>query len=167
MVTRSGASLAIGAFLAGLVVAGSEYRHQALADMISFREVFASLFFVSVGMLVSPVAILNDIAPITSILIAILVGKTAIVFAVASIMRMPLRAGLITALALAQVGEFSFVLLHATRGTGLVADGIESNLVSAAILSMFITPFVMTYGPRLAAGLGRSYRSRLCCRCVG
>jgi len=155
LVTRSGASLAIGAFLAGLVVAGSEYRHQALADMISFREVFASLFFVSIGMLLSPVTILSNLLPITAILAGILLGKSVIVFIAASVMRMPLRVSLIAAFALAQVGEFSFILLHSIRGTGLVAESLESSLISAAILSMFITPFAMSYGPRLAAGLGK------------
>jgi len=160
LVTKSGASLAIGAFLAGLVVAGSEYRHQAMADMISFREVFASLFFVSVGMLLSPAAILANLVPIIAILAGILLGKSAIVFITALIIRMPLRAGIIAAFALAQVGEFSFVLLYAIKGTGLIADSVESNIVSAAILSMFITPFVMSYGPRLATGLGKFTRLR-------
>jgi len=158
LVTKSGVSLAIGAFLAGLVVAGSEYRHQAMADMISFREVFASLFFVSVGMLLSPAAILANLVPIIAILAGILLGKSAIVFIAALIMRMPLRACIIAAFALAQVGEFSFVLLYAIQGTGLIAGSVENNLVSAAILSMFITPFIMSYGPRLAAGLGKFTR---------
>jgi CPA2 family monovalent cation:H+ antiporter-2 len=158
LVTRSGASLAIGAFLAGLVVAGSEYRQQALADMLSFREVFASLFFVSVGMLLSPVAIIGDFGPIIVILVGILIGKSVIVFITALLMRMPLRACLISAFALAQVGEFSFVLLYAIQGTDLIAKSLENSLVSAAILSMFITPFVMSFGPRLAAGLGKFSR---------
>ncbi|MCP4686196.1 MAG: hypothetical protein GY867_12225 [bacterium] len=162
LVTQSGASLAIGAFLAGLVVAGSEYRHQALADMISFREVFASLFFVSIGMLLSPAAILDNLVTITAILGGILLGKALIVFVTAFVMRMPLRVSLIAALALAQVGEFSFILLHAIKGTGLITPSLESSLISAAILSMFITPFLMSYGPRLAAGLGRFHHlSRL------
>ncbi|HUV29665.1 MAG TPA: cation:proton antiporter [Acidobacteriota bacterium] len=160
LVTRSGASLAIGAFLAGLVVAGSEYRHQALADMISFREVFASLFFVSVGMMLSPSAILGNLAAIIAILAGILLGKSAIVFIVAFLMRMPLRVCLVAAFALAQVGEFAFVLLYAIQGTGLIAKSVENSLVSAAILSMFITPFVMSYGPKLAAGLGKFTRLR-------
>lgn len=158
LVTKSGASLAIGAFLAGLVVAGSEYRHQALADMIAFREVFASLFFVSIGMLLSPSAIFENLFSIAAILAGIIVGKAAIVFVTALLMRMPLRASVIAAFALAQVGEFSFVLLYAVQGTDLIAKPLESSLVSAAILSMFITPFVMSYGPRLAAGLGRFSR---------
>lgn len=155
LVTKSGASLAIGAFLAGLVVSGSEYRYQALADMISFREVFASLFFVSVGMLLSPATIVENLIPILGILGAILVGKSMIVFLTAAVMRLPLLAASRSALSLAQVGEFSFILLYAVEGTGLVDPVLGNSLVSAAILSMFVTPFAMSLGPRLAAGLGR------------
>jgi len=155
LVTKSGASLAIGAFLAGLVVAGSEYRHQAMADMISFRDVFASLFFVSVGMLLSPGVIMKNLVPIIGILGGILIGKSAIVFITALLMRMPLRVALIAGLGLAQVGEFSFVLLYAVQDSGLLEKSVESSIVSAAILSMFITPFVMSFGPKLAAGLGK------------
>ena len=158
LVTKSGASLAIGAFLAGLVVAGSEYRHQAMADMIAFREVFASLFFVSIGMLLSPSAIYDDFVPILITLAAILVGKSLIVFVVALVMRLPVRAATIAGFALAQVGEFSFVLLYSIKGSGLIDAGVENTIVSAAILSMFITPFVMSHGPKLAAGLGRFVR---------
>lgn len=155
LVTKSGASLAVGAFLAGLVVSGSEYRHQALADMISFREVFASLFFVSIGMLLSPMMILDNLGPIIAILVAILFGKSVIVFITATILRMPLRVCLIAGIALAQIGEFSFILLFSVQGTGLIAESLENSLVSAAILSMFFTPFAMSFGPRLAAGLGK------------
>jgi CPA2 family monovalent cation:H+ antiporter-2 len=158
LVTRSGASLAVGAFLAGLVVAGSEYRHQALADMISFREVFAALFFVSVGMLLSPAMIIENLLPIIVMLVGILLGKSLLVFVTARVLRMPMRACLIAALTLAQVGEFSFILLHFVRGSGLVAGSLENSLVAAAIISMFITPFAISYGPRLAAGLGKFTR---------
>lgn len=154
-ITKSGASLAIGAFLAGLVVAGSEYRHQALADLISFRDVFASLFFVSVGMLLIPAIIIENLLSILILLAAIMVGKSLIVFATALVIRMPLRVSLLSAVALAQIGEFSFVLFYAARGTDLLSQSLESNLLSAAVLSMFLTPFAMAFGPRLAAGVGK------------
>jgi len=160
LITSSGASLAIGAFLAGLVVAGSEYRHQALADLISFREVFASIFFVSIGMLLAPSIIVENIFLVLAILIAVLVGKSVIVFVTAKVLRMPLRVCVMTALALAQMGEFSFVLLFSVQGSGLIDKTLESNLISVAILSMFVTPFAMSYGPRLAAGLGKLPRLR-------
>jgi len=155
LITSSGASLAIGAFLAGLVVAGSEYRHQALADLISFKEVFASLFFVSVGMLLAPSILAENVVLIFLLLGAILVGKSTIVFVTALIMRMPLRVALMTAVALAQVGEFSFVLLFSIQGEGLLEKSLESSLIAAFILSMFLTPFALSFGPRLAAGLGK------------
>lgn len=160
LIALSGASLAIGAFLAGLVVAGSEYRHQALADLISFREVFASIFFVSIGMLLSPIVIVENIFLVLAILIAILVGKSMIVFVAAKVLGMPLRVCMMTAVALAQIGEFSFVLLFSVQGSGLIDKTLESNLMSAAILSMFVTPFAMSFGPRLASGLGKLPRLR-------
>jgi CPA2 family monovalent cation:H+ antiporter-2 len=158
LVTKSGASLAVGAFLAGLVVSGSQYRHQALADMISFREVFAALFFVSIGMLLSPVMIYDNLIVIIGLLAAILIGKSLIVFVAALMMRMPVRVCLIAAIALAQIGEFSFILLFSVKGTGLITGALENNLVTAAILSMFLTPFAMSFGPRLATGLGKFSR---------
>jgi len=160
LITSSGASLAIGAFLAGLVVAGSEYRHQALADLISFREVFASIFFVSIGMLLVPSIIVENMFLVLAILIAVMVGKAVIVFVVAKVLRMPLRVCMMTAVALAQIGEFSFVLLFSVQGSGLIDKTLESNLISVAILSMFVTPFAMSFSPRLAAGLGKLPRLR-------
>lgn len=160
LIASSGASLAIGAFLAGLVVAGSEYRHQALADLISFREVFASLFFVSIGMLLAPSVMVENIFLVLALLAAILIGKSVIVFVTAMALRMPLRVCLMTAVALAQIGEFSFVLLFSIKGSGLIDKTLESSLISAAILSMFVTPFAMSFGPRLAAGLGQLPRLR-------
>ncbi len=155
LVTMSGATLAIGAFLAGLVVAGSEYRHQAIADLMSFREVFASLFFVSVGMLLAPVVLLANLVPILILLVGILFGKALIVFVTAFIIRMPMRVCLLSAVALAQIGEFSLVLSFAAKGSGLIGEPLESNLLTAAVLSMFLTPFALAFGPRLAAGAGK------------
>lgn len=160
LITSSGASLAIGAFLAGLVVAGSEYKDQALADLISFREVFASIFFVSIGMLLAPSIIAQNMFLVVAILLAVLLGKFLIVFVAAKVLQMPLRVCLLTAMALAQVGEFSFVLLFSVQDSGLIDKTLESILISAAILSMFVTPFAMSFGPRLAAGLGKLPRLR-------
>lgn len=155
LITSSGASLAIGAFLAGLVVAGGEYRHQALADLIPFREIFASLFFVSVGMLLAPRIIIENIIPILIMVAAIIAGKSAIVFVTAIFLRMSLRVSLLAALALAQVGEFSFVLLFAAQGTDLIDESFAGIFISGAILTMFLTPFAMSLGPHLAAGVGK------------
>ncbi len=153
--TLAGASLALGAFLGGLVVAGSDYRHQALSDLIPFREGFTSIFFVSVGMLLSPQLLIENIPIILLILFAILAGKFVIVFLTGLIMRLPLRVCVMAATALAQVGEFSFVLARASEGTGLFEDPLAENILAASILSMIITPFAISIAPHLAAGVGR------------
>ncbi|MBD3256785.1 hypothetical protein GF377_00020, partial [candidate division GN15 bacterium] len=153
--SSAGVALALGAFLAGLVVAGSEYRHQALADLISFKDVFTSLFFISIGMLFSISRALDSYAEVLLLLAALLIGKFILVFATGMIMRLPLRVSILAGAALAQMGEFSFILMHAAGGTELLAPEFQSNLTAAAILSMLITPFGLILGPHLAAGAGK------------
>lgn len=150
-VSSAGVSLALGAFLAGLVVAGSQYRHQALSDLIPLREVLASLFFVSVGMLLDPLGLLRNAGPVLGIFAAIVIGKFSIVLAVGLLMRLPLRVCVLAAVALAQVGEFSFVLTRAAQGTGLLEGALATNLSAAVILSMLATPFLLALGPHIAA----------------
>ncbi len=152
--SRAGVSLALGAFLAGLVVAGSEYRHQALSDLIPFREVFTSLFFVSVGMLLEPLSLLPNSGHILRLLAGILVGKFLIVFLTGTLMGLPGQVTFLAALALCQVGEFSFVLLQAAN-PHLLNERLVATFLAAAILSMLITPLALAAGPRLAAGARR------------
>ncbi len=151
----AGVSLALGAFLAGLIVAGSEYRHQALADIISFREVFISLFFISVGMLLDPRAVIEHIVPIMILLAGIMVGKLVVVFVTGMSMRMPARVNAMAGAALAQVGEFSFVLIGAAATYRLIDSTFTSNLMAAIVLSMLLTPFALSLAPTLAAGVGK------------
>jgi len=154
-VTSVGLPLALGAFLGGLVVAGSDYRHQALSDLIPFRELFASLFFVSVGMLLDPHRIAERPGAIALLLLAILVGKFLAVVETAIVLRLGLRSAVLSGAALAHVGEFSFVLAREARGTGLLEGNLGSDLISASALSMLLAPLLMAFSPRLAAGAGR------------
>lgn len=155
LVSHAGISLALGAFLAGLVVAGSEFRHQAMSELIPAREVMASLFMVSVGMLVDVGRIGANTGAILGLLAAILVGKFVIILLVASVLRLPLRVGILTAAALSQIGEFSFVLLRAASGTTLVPAALEQDLLVAIVASMVLTPLALQFGPHLAAGASR------------
>ncbi|HUU45428.1 MAG TPA: cation:proton antiporter, partial [Acidobacteriota bacterium] len=150
-----GVPLAMGAFLAGLVVAGSEYREQALSDIIPLRETLTSLFFVSIGMLLDPRALADNIIPILGVLVAIILGKSLIVFLVGVILRFPLRACVLAAVALAQIGEFSFVLAQAGRTQGIWEGALAEIVFAAAVLSMLVTPVLLAAGPHLAAGTGR------------
>ena len=151
----AGVSLALGAFLAGLVVAGSEYRDQALADLIPFRGVLTSVFFVSVGMLIEPRALSANVGPVLALLGLILIGKFLVVFSTGVFMRLPLRVCVLSAAALAQMGEFFFVLTRAAEGTGLLPEPWASHFSTAAILSMLVAPLALSFGPHLAAGVGK------------
>ncbi|MCP4545203.1 MAG: hypothetical protein GY835_01905 [bacterium] len=155
IVSSVGVSLALGAFLAGLVVSGSRYREQAISDLVPLRDVLASVFFVSIGMMLDLRNVLDNLLPILGLFAAIIIGKFIIIFLSASIMRLPLRVGILTATALSQVGEFSFVLLYAASGTGLLTEPFQGNLTVAIILSMLATPFGLALGPHLAGGLGK------------
>ena len=154
-VTGVGISLALGAFLGGLVVAGSEFRHQAMADLLPLREALSSVFFVSIGMLLDVQAIAANAGPILGLFALIMVGKFGIVFLTAAVMRLPLRVCVLTGAALAQVGEFSFVLLKAADGTGLVPPTLANPLLVSIILSMAVTPVFLMLGPHIAAGASR------------
>jgi CPA2 family monovalent cation:H+ antiporter-2 len=151
-ISSAGVSLALGAFLAGLVVSGSRYREQAISDLVPLRDVLASVFFVSIGMLLDLRDVLEHLLPILGLFAAIIGGKFIIIFLASSIMRLPLRVGILTAASLSQVGEFSFVLLLAAGGTGLLAQPFQGNLTVAIILSMLATPFAIALGPHLAGG---------------
>jgi CPA2 family monovalent cation:H+ antiporter-2 len=153
VISSFGVSLALGAFIAGLVVGGSEFRHQATADIIPFKEVFTSLFFISVGMLLDPGEILANIIPIMLLLAAIIMGKMLIVFITGLIMRLRTRAVILSSVALAQVGEFSFVLFGAAAVYNLPPETLMGNLLAAATISMLLTPFGIMAGPHLSAGL--------------
>jgi monovalent cation:H+ antiporter-2, CPA2 family len=154
-VSSAGISLALGAFLGGLVVAGSEYRHQALADLVPLREVFASVFFVSVGMLLDLGLVVREAGPILLLFVAIVAGKFLVIALAGVILRLPPRTALLGGAALAQVGEFAFVLLRAAEGTTLVPAGLADPLLVAIILSMAVTPLALAAGPHIAAGADR------------
>jgi CPA2 family monovalent cation:H+ antiporter-2 len=113
------------------------------------------VFFVSIGMLLDLRAVLDSLLPILGLFVAIIAGKFIIIFLTASVMRLPLRVGVLTAASLSQVGEFSFVLLLAAGGTGLLEEPLQSNLTVAIILSMLATPFGLALGPHLAGGFGK------------
>ncbi len=156
LVSAAGVSLALGAFLAGLVVADSEYSHQALSDLIPFREMFASLFFVSVGMLLNPSSIAGNALPILILLSAIVFGKAVIVTIASLMLKLPLRVSVLAGLALAQVGEFSFVLLSAGRSVMSLPQPFTDSLAVAIVASMLFAPLIIAVSPRVAAGMGLS-----------
>ena len=151
----AGASLALGAFLAGLVISESDYGHQAMAELLPFRDVFISLFFVTVGMLVQ-VRFLVD-HPVLALggVVVIMGGKTLLAAVGPAVMGYSGRVALLAGLAVSQIGEFSFVLAREGRSTALLAEGLYQTFLAVAVLTMLITPFLLQGGPTVIAGLER------------
>jgi CPA2 family monovalent cation:H+ antiporter-2 len=150
----SGLSLALGAFLAGLALADSEYAHQTLAEVLPFRDTLSSLFFVSVGMLLN-VGFVAEQWPLVLITVAAIAAlKFAAVALPTWVAGYPLRVAVLAGMALPQVGEFSFVL--AGRGIaefGLLRPEDYQTFLAAAVLTMGLTPLAMAVGPRLVERL--------------
>jgi monovalent cation:H+ antiporter-2, CPA2 family len=144
-----GLSIAFGAFLAGLAVSESEYGYQTLADIIPLREVFATVFFVAMGMLLAPESLWQEPTLVALILISIVVVKGVISIAAVRVAGLPLAAAIMTGLVLAQVGEFSFVIARTSLLEGAIGDDLGSAFLVAAVLSILLNPALVRVGPVL------------------
>jgi CPA2 family monovalent cation:H+ antiporter-2 len=143
-----GLSLALGAFIAGLSISESEYSHQALSDIIPFREAFMSLFFISVGMLLDPAVVFKHPLLIISLVGTVLIIKTLVTTGAVMALGVPMRIAIITALSLAQIGEFSFVLSQSGVKFGLLTPELYQIFLAASIATMALTPACLAYaGP--------------------
>ncbi len=149
----AGFSLALGAFLAGIIIAESEYSPQVIAEVSPFRDVFNSLFFISVGMLLDLDFAADHLGEVLALGAALVAVKAAIAFAVVRAMAFPARTALAVGLGLAQVGEFSFVLAGAARRAGLLSAEETQYFLAASILTMVLTPVLVAAAPRIAARL--------------
>jgi len=136
----AGISLALGSFLAGLILSESEYGHQIFAEVRPFRDSLNSLFFISVGMLVDPVVIVRNLPAILGMSAALIIGKALITTVAAVASRVPLQVGILTGVALAQIGEFSFIILQASAAVGLVTARAYQTLLTSSLLTMVFTP---------------------------
>lgn len=150
---RFGLSMAIGAFVAGLVVSESDYAHQALSDVTPLRDLFGMLFFVSVGMLLDPAMLWQQLGSLTAVVAAIVIGKGAILALVVRAFGywnvVPLAVGL----TLFQVGEFAFVLARVGQSSGALSPEVYAMAMNAAIVTMTLTPVVSGQVPALYARL--------------
>ena len=151
----AGLSAALGAFLAGLVLSESEYGHQALADVTAFRDAFNAVFFVSIGMLFNPRVILEQPLLVAVLLGLILVWKTIAGGAAALTMGYGFRVATVVGLSLAQIGEFSFVLLRQGKEAELISSVMYQAFLAAALITMIATPFLSEASHALAFRLTR------------
>lgn len=153
LTSQVGLSLALGAFIAGIVLSESEYSHQIVADILPFRDVFNSLFFMSIGMLLSLSALAADVFTVLGWVGALTLGKALLVLAVVRFLGYSLRVSTMTALGLAQVGEFSFILAKAGLPQGLLSEVDYQRFLAASILSMIAAPFLIKAAPRIGYAL--------------
>ena len=137
-----GVSMALGAFLAGLVVGRSEFSVRAASEALPMRDAFAVLFFVSVGMLLDPGFVMNAPLLILSALAVVLVGKPLVALALVLAWGYPAGVALRIAVALAQIGEFSFIVAAVGAQLGLVTDDVRNTLVATAIVSIAVNPLL-------------------------
>jgi CPA2 family monovalent cation:H+ antiporter-2 len=150
LTSEAGLSLALGAFIAGLIVSESDYSHQATSVVLPLRELFASFFFISVGMLLDWTFFVDQIQIIALLLILLLLVKTAWAALAVRLLRFPARTALLTGLALFQVGEFAFILAQVGLDAGLVDEVLYQYFLSVSIVSMLLTPFVIIGSGKLA-----------------
>lgn len=141
----AGLSLALGAFIAGLIISESEYSHQATSIILPFRELFTSFFFVSVGMLLDLRFFYDHLFVIMGLVLFILIVKTFITSIAIAVLNYPIRTVLLTGLALFQVGEFAFILSKVGLQYELLTPVMNQYFLSASIVSMILTPFVIIY----------------------
>lgn len=146
-----GLSIEMGAFIAGLMISEAEYADQTLAYVEPIRDIFASLFFAAVGMLIDPMFIWVNLELILGLVALTFVGKFLIVAPLVRIFRYPLRTAIIAGLGLAQIGEFSFVLASKGQALGLVSRRVYLLILGTTAVTLLFTPFVLRFVPRLFA----------------
>jgi CPA2 family monovalent cation:H+ antiporter-2 len=137
-----GVSMALGAFLAGMIVGRSDFSMRAASEALPMRDAFAVLFFVSIGMIFDPLAMLESPAALMATLAIVLLAKPAAALAIVLVLRYPLRVALPVAISLAQIGEFSFILAALGKHLGVMPDEAVNTLVATAIISITLNPLL-------------------------
>ncbi len=146
----AGLSLALGAFIAGLIISESEYSHQAMAEILPFRDSFNSLFFISIGMLLDLRVLLAHPVLVMGLVVALVGGKMVTTVGAAVVTGYSWRAAVLTGIALAQIGEFSFILAKVGKSVGLLPGESFQVFLTVSVLTLLLTPFLLQASPRLA-----------------
>ena len=142
-----GVSLALGAFLAGLLVSESEISHHMLGELAPLRDVFAGIFFVSIGMLVDPMFVVFSFGLVVIAVFLVVVVKGAVIAGLSRVLGIPGRTAMLAGLAMAQSGEFSFLLARLGVDSGAVGGDMFSLMLASAGVSIAIAPTLFRYGP--------------------
>ncbi|MGQ9870811.1 cation:proton antiporter domain-containing protein [Leptodesmis sp.] len=144
-----GLSIEMGAFVAGLMISEVEYSDQTLTYVEPLRDIFASLFFAAIGMLIDPLFLWNNLELILGLVTLVFIGKFLIVMPLVRLFGYPLKTAVIAGLGLAQIGEFSFVLASEGQTLGLVSRRVYLLILGTTAVTLVVTPFVMRLIPQL------------------
>src|SRR3989338_7924964 len=153
LTSKAGLSLAIGAFIAGLVISESEFSHQIVAEFLPFRDVFSSLFFISIGMLLEFNYFLSNLPYILPIAFLIILLKTFVVLGIGQLLKYPLRLAVIAGIGLSNIGEFSFVLMKVGTEYNLLNHEMYQTFIATSILTMLAVPLLFQKSHRIASRL--------------
>jgi CPA2 family monovalent cation:H+ antiporter-2 len=147
-----GLSLAAGAFLAGMIVSSSEFGHETLSHLLPLRDTFVALFFVTVGALIRPFALIHNIGLIAVIVLLVILGKFVIRTAIVVLFRYPLWTAVLVGVGLTQIGEFSFVLVRIARSSGLVGEDVYNGTLAASLITILLNAVLMRLAPAWVRG---------------
>ncbi|MFW6089480.1 MAG: cation:proton antiporter [Gemmatimonadota bacterium] len=147
LTARFGLSLALGAFLAGLIISESDYGSQAMSDVLPFRDTFSGIFFISVGMLLDAGMLIENPLPVLFAVATVVLIKAIVTTGATLTLRRPLQVSLMTGIALAQIGEFSFVLATVALPLGLLTAAENQLFLGTAVITMLATPFLIAAAP--------------------
>jgi len=149
-----GLSLGLGAFLAGLVISESEYSHQAMAGVLPLKDLFTSIFFVSIGMLLDMGFVFANPILVFSTTLSVLILKSLIIILMGFLLQQPIRTIITTAIILSQIGEFGFVLASVAFDESLFSSEYYQLFLATAVITMLVTPLLLVAGPAVGRYLG-------------
>lgn len=144
-----GLSLALGAFLAGLLVSESEAAHQTIEHLLPLRDAFVALFFVTMGILVNPRIIVSKPSLLLVIVAMVVIGKFVIWALVVKLFRYPTSTALMVGLGLTQIGEFSYVLVRVARDAHIVGDDMYNSVLAASVITILVNGLLLRFSSRI------------------
>jgi len=147
----AGLSLALGAFLGGLIISQSDHAHDALARLLPVRDAFVALFFVTIGTLINPAAVVDNVGLLATLIGLIVLGKFVVWTAVVRLFAYPLTTAALVGVGLTQIGEFSFILVQVARTAGLVGDDVYNATLASSLLTILLNAVLVRYVPEWLA----------------
>ncbi len=149
IMSLTGVSLALGAFLAGVAISGSDYSHEVVGQIMPIRDLLTSFFFVSIGMMLNLTYLSQHLIFILILAIALMLGKTIVNFISVKLIGAATGIALLSAMGLAQIGEFSFILGGMGLSSGILTESVYQVFLAISIVTMAITPFAISTGPKI------------------